>query len=104
VAVPEEQEVYDLSSAETTAIPPEWDGGAVYTLERSARLLFWRERQLDHERDRSEALLLNILPRAIAERLKQRADPGTGLRGGNRELADEHADVAVPCADLADSP
>jgi hypothetical protein len=46
VAVPEEQEeheeqerpdVYDLSSAETTAIPPEWDGGAVYTLERAAR-------------------------------------------------------------------
>jgi hypothetical protein len=43
VAVPEEQEqqeghdVYELSSAETTAIPPEWDGGAVYTLERAAR-------------------------------------------------------------------
>ena len=37
VAVAEEQEIYDLSSAESSAIPPEWDGGAVYTLERSAR-------------------------------------------------------------------
>jgi hypothetical protein len=37
VAVPEEHDVYDVSLEETTAIPPEWDGGAVYTLERSAR-------------------------------------------------------------------
>src|SRR4029079_2994041 len=37
VAVPEKQDVYDLSSEETTTIPPGWDGGAVYTLERSAR-------------------------------------------------------------------
>ena len=36
VAVPEDQ-VYDLSSEEPTTIPPEWDGGAVYTLERAAR-------------------------------------------------------------------
>ena len=36
VAVPEEQDVYDLSG-ETTAIPPEWEGGAVYTLELPAR-------------------------------------------------------------------
>jgi hypothetical protein len=36
VAVPEEQEVYDLS-AETTSLPPEWEGGAVYALERAAR-------------------------------------------------------------------
>jgi hypothetical protein len=36
VAVPEEQEVYDLSEA-PTSIPPEWEGGAMYTLERSAR-------------------------------------------------------------------
>jgi hypothetical protein len=36
VAVPEEQEVYDLS-AEPAMIPPEWEGGAMYTLERSAR-------------------------------------------------------------------
>ena len=37
VAVPEEQDIYDLSSEESTAIPPGWDGGAVYTLDRSAR-------------------------------------------------------------------
>ena len=37
VAVPDEQDVYDLSSEQSTTIPPEWDNGAVYTLERSAR-------------------------------------------------------------------
>jgi hypothetical protein len=36
VAVPEEQDVYDIP-ADATTIPPEWEGGAVYTLERSAR-------------------------------------------------------------------
>ena len=36
VAVQDEQEVYDLSS-ETTTIPPEWEGGATYTLELPAR-------------------------------------------------------------------
>lgn len=49
---------------------------ASYTLERSSRLLFLRERQLDHEHGRSESLLLNILPRAIAGRLKERAAVG----------------------------
>jgi hypothetical protein len=37
VAVPDEQAVYDLSADEPTSIPPEWEGGAVYALERSAR-------------------------------------------------------------------
>jgi len=37
VPVPEEQVVYDLTSEDSSAIPPEWEGGAVYTLERSAR-------------------------------------------------------------------
>jgi class 3 adenylate cyclase len=45
---------------------------AAYVLERSTRLLFLRERQLDQERARSEGLLLNVLPKAIAERLKER--------------------------------
>ena len=36
VAVPDEEDVYDLS-AESTSIPPEWEGGAIYTLERAAR-------------------------------------------------------------------
>jgi hypothetical protein len=35
VAVPEEQDVYDLPVDST--IPPEWEGGAVYTMERAAR-------------------------------------------------------------------
>ena len=36
MAVPEEQEIYNLS-AENTTIPPEWEGGAVYALELPAR-------------------------------------------------------------------
>jgi hypothetical protein len=36
VAVADDDDVYDLSS-ETTAIPPEWEGGAIYTLELPAR-------------------------------------------------------------------
>ena len=37
VAVQEGEEVYDLSSSTTVTIPPEWEGGAVYTLELPAR-------------------------------------------------------------------
>ena len=36
VAVPDDQDVYDIAS-EPPTIPPEWEGGAVYTLERAAR-------------------------------------------------------------------
>jgi adenylate cyclase len=51
---------------------------AAYVLERSGRLLFLRERQLELERSRSDALLLNVLPRAVVERLKKRdAEAGT---------------------------
>ena len=45
---------------------------AAYVLERSARLLFLRELQLERERVRSDELLLNVLPEAIVERLKER--------------------------------
>jgi class 3 adenylate cyclase len=45
-------------------------GLAAYRTERFTRELFRRERQLDHERLRSEGLLLNILPEAIIEQLK----------------------------------
>jgi class 3 adenylate cyclase len=45
---------------------------ASYALERSNRLLFLRERELDRERARSESLLRNILPLAIIDRLKAR--------------------------------
>ena len=48
-----------------------------YVLEWTARNLFVREQQLDRERDRSDALLLNILPKAIAERLKARDEAGS---------------------------
>ncbi|HEX2088794.1 MAG TPA: adenylate/guanylate cyclase domain-containing protein [Actinomycetota bacterium] len=45
-------------------------GLAAYRLERFSRQVFLRERQLDQERERSDALLLNILPQAIVEQLK----------------------------------
>ena len=45
-------------------------GLAAYRMERFTRQLFLRERQLDQERERSDGLLLNILPRAIVEQLK----------------------------------
>jgi class 3 adenylate cyclase len=74
---------------------------AAYTLERFTRLLFLRERQLDHERRRSESLLLNILPAPIAERLKERAETGASSPAESGTLADEYAEVAVLFADLA---
>jgi class 3 adenylate cyclase len=45
-------------------------GLAAYRLERFSRQVFLRERQLDRERERSDGLLLNILPQAIIEQLK----------------------------------
>ncbi len=48
--------------------------------------------QLKLEQQRSENLLLSILPRPIAERLKE----------GNRTIADLHADVTILFADLND--
>jgi class 3 adenylate cyclase len=45
-------------------------GLAAYRMERFTRDLFLRERQLDQERARSDALLLNILPQAVIEQLK----------------------------------
>jgi adenylate cyclase len=45
-------------------------GLAAYRLERFSRQVFLRERQLDQERERSDGLLLNILPQAIVEKLK----------------------------------
>src|SRR5207244_1843054 len=45
-------------------------GLAAYRLERFSRQVFLRERQLDRERERSDGLLLNILPQAIVEQLK----------------------------------
>ena len=45
-------------------------GLAAYRMERFTRQLFVRGRQLDQERQRSDGLLLNILPHAVVERLK----------------------------------
>lgn len=49
---------------------------AAYRLERFTRLLFLRERQLSQERERSDRLLLNILPQEIIDRLKAESDGG----------------------------
>ncbi len=72
---------------------------ASYTMERFTRLLFLRERQLATERERSESLLLNVLPRDVAERLKEQAPAGS--RGAATALADDYPEVAVLFADLA---
>jgi len=45
-------------------------GLAAYRTERFTRDLFLRERQLEQERNRSDGLLLNMLPGAIVEQLK----------------------------------
>jgi class 3 adenylate cyclase len=47
---------------------------AAYRLERFSRQVFLRERQIERERERSDGLLLNILPQAIVEQLK--SSPG----------------------------
>ena len=66
-----------------------------YALERFARVLFLRERQLDRERERGDHLLRNLLPEAIIGRLKAR-DP----RVGTRHIAQRYRDVTVLFADL----
>jgi class 3 adenylate cyclase len=70
-------------------------GVAAYRLERFTRLLFLRERQLDRERERSDSLLLNVLPQAIVDRLKVRHDGG--------RIADALEEVSVVFADAVGS-
>jgi class 3 adenylate cyclase len=67
--------------------------GANYMIESSARRDFILMRLLGQEREKSERLLLNVLPPAIAERLKQ--SPGT--------IADSFDEITVLFADIADS-
>jgi class 3 adenylate cyclase len=70
-------------------------GGVVaYRTERASRVLFLRERQLQFEHERSEGLLLNILPRAIVDRLKREPDG---------RVADALDEVSVVFADAVDS-
>jgi class 3 adenylate cyclase len=69
-------------------------GLAAYRMERFTRELFLRERQLDQERQRSEGLLLNILPQAIVEQLKT----SSGAR-----VAQAFDQVSVVFVDAVDS-
>lgn len=64
---------------------------AAHRGERNVRLLFLRERQLDRERERSDSLLLNILPKVIVARLKREPEGG--------RLAEGFEDVSVLFAD-----
>lgn len=75
-----------------------WSGGGVgfavgfaFLLDVINRRAYQFERQLNAEQQRSEALLLNILPAEIAARLKASEEP----------LADTHESVSVLFADLA---
>jgi class 3 adenylate cyclase len=45
-------------------------GLAAYRMERFTRTLFLQGRQLDQERERSDGLLLNILPQVVVDQLK----------------------------------
>jgi len=66
---------------------------ANYLIEHSARRDFLLMRLLGQEREKSERLLLNVLPVPIAQRLKE--SPET--------IADSFAEVTVLFADIADS-
>ena len=75
-----------------------WVGGGVgfalgfaYLLDVINRHAFQLEQLLESEKQRSDALLLNILPAEIAARLKAHEEP----------LADTHENVSVLFADLA---
>jgi class 3 adenylate cyclase len=63
-----------------------------YTLERYRRSDYLANRLLDAERERSESLLLNILPASVAARLK--ANP--------EAIADSYDEVTVLFADIVD--
>lgn len=66
-------------------------GGLVsYRAERSRRSIFVQQRQLAAERAKSEALLRNVLPTAIADRLKN--DPS--------HIADGFSEVTILFADI----
>jgi adenylate cyclase len=68
---------------------------AAFALERFARLLFLRERDLDRERERGDMLLRNILPVGIIDRLKIR-EPGFD----DDRIAERYAEATVLFADL----
>ncbi|MGH7570346.1 MAG: adenylate/guanylate cyclase domain-containing protein [Gemmatimonadota bacterium] len=63
---------------------------ASYNLERYARIGFWNTALVEEERERSDRLLLNILPGPIASRLKSNPGP----------LADAFEEASILFADL----
>jgi len=67
---------------------------AAYWLERFGRELFLRQRDLDQERNRSDVLLLNILPQAVVEQLKS---------SSGERIAEAFDDVSVIFIDAVDS-
>jgi guanylate cyclase len=73
-----------------------WSLGMIasYVLERFTRLLYLRERQLDRERLRSDALLLNVLPEAIVQQLKERDE-----EAGTARIADGIDEATVVFVD-----
>jgi class 3 adenylate cyclase len=68
---------------------------ASYGLERSARLLYLRELELDRARASADALLENTLPRAVVDRLKDQNEAPQASH-----VADGFAEVTVLFADL----
>jgi class 3 adenylate cyclase len=68
---------------------------AAFALERFARLLFLRERDVDRERQRGDALLRNVLPEPVIDRLKVR-----GPRVDDTLIAERYAEASVLFADL----
>ena len=64
---------------------------ASYFLESGARRNFVQQLLIEREQERSEALLLNVLPALIADRLK-----------GGEEVVDAFDDVSVLFADIVD--
>jgi len=76
---------------------------ASYAHESYMRKDFLHDREIEIERDRSEKLLLNILPQSIVERLKytDNLDSGLSFTGaGNELIADSFAEVTILFADI----
>ena len=73
--------IYGAWMYHTTARHDFWQG----------RIIEWQMEELASERNRSERLLLNVLPRSIADRLK----------GGEQEIADSFKTVTVLFADIS---
>jgi adenylate cyclase len=69
-------------------------GLAAHRMERFRRTLFLRERQLDQERQRSDGLLLNILPQVVVDQLKVTS---------GRRIAQAFEDVTVIFLDAVGS-